>query len=199
MSPKTDPAVISMVTVLLLAAVAPGLAGAAGETSTELAIEVAQDGGDVTVTVTGNGTAVENATVTVTALNNSSYAGDGEYATDANGTVSLPAPEENVTVDVTATKGDASGSTTADLVAVEEEPEFENFGDRVSWFVHSLLGGDMEGGIGDIVSEFVKNHNPSNDNKPDHAGKDKQDKSNGGPPDHAGNDGDDEDDEDEEN
>lgn len=196
MSPKTGPAVISMVTVLLLAAVAPGLAGATGETSTELTVEVAQDGGDVTVTVTGNGTAVENATVTVTALNNTSYAGDGEYATDANGTVSLPAPEENVTVEVTATKGDASGSTTADLVAVEEEPEFENFGDRVSWFVHSLLGGD--GGIGDAVSEFVKNHNPSNDNKPEHAGKDKPEKSNG-PPEHARNHGDDEDDEDEEN
>lgn len=162
-----------------------------------LTVAVGQSSDSVMVSVTDGGYAVENATVTVSALNNGSYAGEGEYVTDANGTVALWAPEENVTVEVTATKGNATGSTTAELVAVEiEKPEeFDSFGQRVSWFVHSLLGDDgREGGIGDAVSEFVTNNNPGSDNKPDHAGKPAKSghqgnkTSGGGPPEHANND-----------
>ena len=164
-----------------------------GVDDTTLTVGVAQDGSDVTITVTDGDAAVENASVAVTALNNGSYADAGEYATGANGTVSLSAPEENVTVEVTADKGNATGSITADLVATEDdEPEFDSFGQRVSWFVHNLLGdGDSKGGIGQAVSEFVKSHNPSNDNKPDHAGKPadagntENGTSSGGPPEHA--------------
>jgi archaellum component FlaG (FlaF/FlaG flagellin family) len=201
MNSKLYHAAIPMVAILLVAAVAPGLAGATGESTAELVVGVDQSGEDVTVTITQNDTAVENATVTVAALNNGTYAGDGEYVTDANGSVALPAPEENLSVEVVAEKGNASGSTTAELVAVEdEEQEFDSFGQRVSWFVHSLLGDEGgEGGIGDAVSEFVKSNNPSNDNSPEHAGNDKQNKSSGGgPPDHAGNDKGDDSEDDEE-
>ena len=136
-----------------------------------LSVAVDQSDADVTVTVSDDGNAVVNASISVAALNNGSYAGEGEYTTDANGTVGLASPAENVTVEVTATKENASGTATAELVAVEaQEPEFENFGQRVSWFVHSLLDGDTEGGIGEMVSEFVKGNNPSNENRPDHAG-----------------------------
>ena len=210
MTSKRHQIVTAMIALLLVGAVAPGFAAA---TDGSLAVDATQNDTDVTVTVTHNDTAVENATVAVTALNNSSYAGDGTYTTDANGTVALSAPSENVTVEVTAEKDNATGSATVDLVAVEqdEEPEFENFGQRVSWFVHSLLGDeDTEGGIGQAVSDFVTSNNPSNDNKPDHAEKpdqagndkgndaDSQNKSNGGgPPDHANNDKGDDTDEDE--
>ena len=191
---------MSMIAVLLLAAVAPGFAAA---TDGSFSVGVTQDKSDVTVAVTHNDTAVENASVTVTALNNSSYAGEGTYTTDANGTVSLSAPEENVTVEVTAEKENATASTTVDLVATEdEEPEFDNFGQRVSWFVNNLLGDDgAEGGIGEAVSDFVTSNNPSNDNKPEDAGPpenagDHENESNGGgPPDHAGNDNDEDEDE----
>lgn len=181
MSPRIDSAAVVAV-VMIVAVAISGVAGAA--TTEQLSVGVAQDGADVTVSVTANDTAVENATVSVTALDNSSYADAGEYVTDANGTVSLSAPEENVTVEVSAQKGNASDSITVDLVAVEgEDPEFDSFGQRVSWFVHSLLGDDTDGGIGQAVSEFVKSNNPSNDNKPDHAGK----SDNANKPDHAGN------------
>ena len=205
MSPRIDPAAI-MAVVMLVGMAVSGVAGAATTSTEQLAVDVSQDAADVTVTVTANGTAVENASVTVDAVN-ASYAGDGTHTTDANGTVSLSSPSENLTVDVTAVKGNATASTTVGLVAVEnDEPEFGSFGQRVSWFVHSLLGDeDTEGGIGQAVSEFVQSNNPSNDNKPDHAGKpdtagtDENGTSNGGgPPEHAKKDKDsDEDDEDE--
>lgn len=192
MNPRIDPAAIVAVTMLVAVAVS-GVAGAAISTDEQLLVGVTQDGTDVTVDVTANDTAVENASVTVEAVN-ATYAGEGAYVTDVNGTVSLPSPSENVTVEVTAEKANATGSTTVDLVAVEDdEPEFGSFGQRVSWFVHSLLGDeDTEGGIGQAVSEFVTSNNPSNDNKPDHAGKpddagnSENGKSNGGgPPEHA--------------
>ncbi|WP_129114256.1 hypothetical protein [Halegenticoccus tardaugens] len=47
------------------------------------------------------------------------------------------------------------------------------FGQRVSGFVAGLLGSgddDAEGGIGQSVSEFAREENPSNDERPDHAG-----------------------------
>ena len=157
----------------------------------ELSVALDQFNSDVTVTVTDGASAVENASVTVAALNNGSYAGEGAYTTDANGTVSLSAPAENVTVEVTATKDNATGSITAELVAVEEEREFDSFGQRVAWFVQNLIGGG-EGGIGDAVSDYVTSNNPGSDNKPDHAGKSDASSANksngGGPPEHAKND-----------
>lgn len=169
MSPRSDSAVLLAV-VVLLGALAPAVVGATSGSATELTIDVAQNGSDVAVAVTSNGTAVENASVTVTALDNSSYAGEGTYTTDANGTVGLSAPGHNVTVEVTATTENASGSTTADLLAVETEREFDSFGQRVSWFVHSLLGDDHSDGLGQLVSDFVRSHNHGADKRPDHAG-----------------------------
>ncbi|WP_435069176.1 DNA primase [Haloplanus sp. C73] len=102
---------VLMAVMLVASAVAP--AAVAGQTGESLSLDVAQDdAGDVTITVTDNGTAVENATVNVTS---DSYAGAGEYETDANGTVSLAAPNDSVTVTVEATYDNASTSTTTDL------------------------------------------------------------------------------------
>ena len=107
MTTKRNVFAVSLAAVLLVSVAAPALAGTSG--SEGLTVGVEQSDG-VTVTVTENGTAVENASVTVTALNNSSYAGEGTATTDANGTVTLPAPAENVTVDVVAEHGNTSAT-----------------------------------------------------------------------------------------
>ncbi|WP_157972689.1 DNA primase [Haloprofundus halophilus] len=138
-----------------------------------LSVSVSQgDDGEATVDVTENGTAVPNATVEVAENgNDSNYSGVGNYTTGENGSVSLPEPEENVSVTVTATADNESVNTTTTLTVADEEPTA--FGQRVSSFVQSVLGNeDREGGIGQIVSEFVRGNNPGQgeENRPDHAG-----------------------------
>jgi hypothetical protein len=154
---------------LVLFALGPGAATAAAQTAgnDSLDVSVSQAGNaGSTVTVTDNDTAVENASVAVDALDNVSYAGTGNYTTDVNGTVPLPAPEQNVTIEVTATAGNATVSTTAELT-VAAENETGSFGDRVSAFVESLRDGNSTN-IGPQVAEFVTENNPGN--APDHAG-----------------------------
>ncbi len=161
---------------LTLLAVGPGLAAAAdsaGNTGAgnTLAVGVSQaDDGSATVSVTQNETGVENASVAVESADNTSYAGTGNYTTDSDGTVGLPAPEQNVTVDVTATADNHTATTTADLsVAPENVTEFDTFGLEVSAYVSDLLSDENRtGGIGPAVASFVTANNPGN--APDHAG-----------------------------
>ncbi|WP_058367568.1 hypothetical protein [Haloparvum sedimenti] len=179
---------------------------AADESS--LSVGVSQTAGELaTVSVTENDTGVANASVDVALADsenetNVSYAGVGSYTTDVNGTAELPAPEENVTVDVTATAGNESASTTATLLAAagNETEEATSFGQRLQEFKLEL-GANATGQ--DIASWVVAN-NPGN--APDHAGPGAADDNpsanasangngngDGGPPDHAGaNDEDDE-------
>lgn len=146
-----------------------------------LSVDVDQaDDGTATVSVTDNSSSVENATVNVTVDDeNATYDGSGEYDTDENGTVGLPAPEGTVNLTVTAEHDNRTASTTALLVAPEEEDDEEEadkpFGQLVSSFVHDLLGNESrQGGIGSDVSAFVTANNPgvgSNETgTPDHAG-----------------------------
>ena len=124
-----------------------------------LAVGVNQaDDGAVTVSVGRLGEPVANATVEVTATDNGTYAGAGEYETDESGTVVLPAPSENVTVTVTATEGGESATTTAELSPPEPTGPF---GQVVSAFVDALKGSGFSGPLGQQVSEFVTNNNPS--------------------------------------
>ncbi|MEF8828834.1 MAG: hypothetical protein V5A49_07350, partial [Haloarcula sp.] len=161
---------------LVLLAAGPGLAAAADsagntDAGNTLAVGVAQaDDGTATVSVTQNETGVENASVVVETADNASYAGTGNYTTDSDGTVGLPAPEQNVTVDVTATADNHTATTTADLtVATENVTEFDTFGLEVSAYVSDLLGDENRtGGIGPAVASFVTANNPGN--APDHAG-----------------------------
>ncbi|EMA25806.1 hypothetical protein [Haloarcula amylolytica] len=161
---------------LALLAVGPGLAAAAdsaGNTGAgnTLAVGVSQaDAGSATVSVTQNETGVENASVAVESADNASYAGTGNYTTDSDGTVGLPAPEQNVTVDVTATADNHTATTTADLTVVPENvTEFDTFGLEVSAYVSDLLSDENRtGGIGPAVASFVTANNPGN--APDHAG-----------------------------
>lgn len=177
-------------TVLLgLSALSTG-ALAATAVAEELSVDVTQNDG-VTVAVTDNGSAVENASVTVEAVNNTTYAGTGNYTTDVNGTVGLPTPEENATVSVTAAVDDASASTTAELeaganVSDNETDRPETFGQRVALLVHGLIattdydGDDTTDGenetdddertVGQMISEFATANNPGADEGPEHAG-----------------------------
>ncbi|WP_424001467.1 hypothetical protein ACOZ4I_16475 [Haloarcula salina] len=163
---------------LIALAAGPGLvagADSAGNTAgNALAVGVTQaDDGSATVSVTANDTGVANASVAVETVDNASYAGTGDYTTDENGTVGLPAPEQNVTVEVNATADNRTAVTTADLTVAPtnatNETEFANFGLEVSAFVADLLGDENRtGGIGPAVASFVTANNPGN--APDHAG-----------------------------
>jgi hypothetical protein len=172
----------------------------------EVAVET-NDDGTATVTVTDDGTAVENTSVDVTS--DVAYDGNGSYETDATGTVGLPAPDENLTVTVTAVNGSEEATTTADLELVE------NGGDAtvdqwISAYVQQLKSEGYFGKeFGQKVSEFATGNNPGVDNRPDHAGPPERgeddaeadgeadDEDRRGPPEHANTDkgADDEDDE----
>ncbi|WP_255193158.1 hypothetical protein [Natronobeatus ordinarius] len=159
----------------------------------ELAIDVEQDD-DVSVVVFNDGTGdgIENATLEVaTVEENATYDGVGNYTTDANGTVSLPVPNETVVVALEASYENESVTTEVTLQDADgEEDESVPFGHLVSQFVEENRD-DTDGPLGQAVSNFVRENNPGNAaGPPAHAG----------PPEHAGPGGDDagEDDADEE-
>lgn len=167
------------VTLLLFAGLAP-VAAADGDFA--VAANQPAAGDETTVTVTHNGTAAENATVDVAATDGD-YSGEGNYSTDENGTVILPPPEENVTVEIAAEYEEHNGSITAELLVVGENDTAanESFGQQVSAFVHSLLNGtDEQRRIGLLIANWVVENNPGN--APEHAGPPED----AGPPSFAG-------------
>lgn len=168
MNSKRKPIAVALAAAMVLMAVAPA-AASTGAATDSLTITATQSGDGVNVTVAHNDSAVANASVAVEAVNDSTYAGAGNYTTDANGTVSLPSPERNVTVRITATKGNRSGSTTVALTVDETDTE-EAFGQRVSGLVHRVMSAnDTNGSLGEYVSEFVTANNPGADEKADNA------------------------------
>ena len=102
------------IAMVLVSMVGPGLAATNGD----LELSVTQDDSTVSVTVTDNGTAASNATVNVTVLEaleaenetaedtnetaeetSSDWPIEGSYDADANGTVTLDAPEATVRIE----------------------------------------------------------------------------------------------------
>jgi len=149
---------------LVVVAMGPGVAAAettaAGNAPLSVAVDQSDDG-SVTVSVMANETGVENASVAVDAPN-ATYGGEGNYTTDENGTVGLPAPEETVTVDVTAEADNRTANTTATLEAFEENvSENASFGQVMSSFVHQLQESE-DGPIGPLVAAFAVANNPGN-------------------------------------
>ncbi|WP_210408927.1 hypothetical protein [Halorhabdus rudnickae] len=210
---------VAVVALLVVSTAAPALAAEDG-----LAVSVTQAGNDadVTINVTDNGTAAPNASVDVSVLgvleDSDSNESDeetgtvtigGTYETDANGTVTLSAPSEDVRVSVTATVDNRTASTTT---IFESDGGDEVFGQQVQAFAHRLLA-SSDNGIGPSVSEFVTENNPGANNRPDHAGppadagpdenvtdggenETVDDENERGPPEHAGPDGNETDDDD---
>lgn len=188
------PLLAAVAVAVLGLAVAPGTVAADGD----LAVDVDQAAdGSATVAVTHDGSAATDATVSVaTTDGNDSYAGAGEYATDENGTVGLPAPAATVEVSVSASTGNHSGATTATLSADtgdESTNATDAFGQLVSQFVQDARE-NQDGGIGSAVASFVLANNPAAGVIPDHAGPPAHvtgvdaNATDGerGPPDHAG-------------
>lgn len=174
---------------VMVTSVFASVGAVAAETDGDLAVTV-DDGDDVVVGVTSNGTAVANATVDVAATDeNTSYNGTGTHTTDEAGEVALPDPVENVTLSVTATADNETATTTVTLTADADgddgnETDNEsatNFGSVVSQYVENQQNESNES-IGLSVASFVVANNPGN--APDHAG----------PPSHAGPPTDDDDD-----
>lgn len=105
--------------MLLCGSGAPAVVGAAGEETSLGATVGQQRSGAALVAVTERGSPVADATVTVTvspASDADGYGGEGTFATDANGTVLLPPPDEPVTVDVTVANGGEALTETVELV-----------------------------------------------------------------------------------
>lgn len=153
-----------------------------------LGVGVQQGAGAVTVSVSQNGSAVENATVRVAA--NDTYAGTGEYVTDSAGTVSLPVPNETVSVQITAEAGNQTGATNATLHAnAGHGPSVLPMGQRIAAFVHGLqqTGGVVKIGpaMADYVTALAPASGPPTTGPPPWAG-DVADR--GGPPGHAASD-----------
>lgn len=121
MNPKIRVVAVVFTAMITLSIVGPGLAVADSHTSTgNLAIDVVQND-EITVTVTDNGTGVANATANVTASDeNVSYAGEGTYTTDENGSFGLPTPEEAVNVTITTTVDNQTVTTNETLDAASE-------------------------------------------------------------------------------
>ena len=156
------------------------------ETSAKLApssidVRVEQQNETVTVTVTRVGHPVENATVTV--ASDGAYAETGEYATDENGTVALSAPEKSVAVTVTAADGNDEATTTVTLER-PGDPTANDFSQRLRAFLE-LLRQNVDGGLGQDVSEFVRGNNPASAD--DRRGENRSggDGTERGPPEHA--------------
>ena len=170
MTSKKRVLAVALAGVLLLSSFAAAGMVSGATANDSLTVEVQATGNDgATVTVTQNDSAVANASVTVEA-SNGTYASTGNYTTDEDGTVSLPEPEQDVTVEVTAAKGNATGSATTMLRADEDTPK--TFGQMISTFVQDMLNAGQDGGpIGQVISEFVTSNNPGADKKSDNAGK----------------------------
>jgi len=112
--------------VMVLSILTPAVVAADGE----LEVEVTQeDGADTaTVTVTEGGDPVEGANVSVeTVPPGREYNGSGDYVTDENGTVELPAPEkDDIVVDVAASYNVSTDVTREVIKSTSEEDEDEN-------------------------------------------------------------------------
>lgn len=132
----------------------------------ELAIEQAR-GQPATVTVSANGSAVENASVGVeTVDDNAAYAGANEsYATDENGTVELHPPGEIVEMNVTAAYRGAEEAVTTTLDSIEAIDGELSFGQQLQRFKIALNPGAQ---AGPEIASWVTENDPGN--APDHAG-----------------------------
>lgn len=116
---STMNSVVAVFAALVVVTAGASVAGAAtADEPLDVAVAQQSDTGTAVVTVTQNDTTVANATVTVDS--ETPYVGNGTYETNENGTVVLPAPNESVTVNVTAATDRHQTVETVDLVPVSE-------------------------------------------------------------------------------
>lgn len=211
---------------IALLAIGHGTAGLAGNDAVgndavgndaQLSIGVQDGAGQVTVSVTEDGTPAENATLAVDA----SDWDVNDTTTDEDGIATFDKPTTDVTATFEATTANASATKTVDISGSNGTgPDFTPQGQIISSTVQSLQDTPLGEPLGQILSALElmgpPDHagadgdigGPTDDAGPqDHAGPDGDagppdhagpDDDNGGPPDHAGppDDDDDEDDDD---
>ena len=158
--------------LMLIAAFAMVSVAASEEAGLDLDIEQDEDY-TVLITVTDNETAVADANVTVEPVPpGQTYNESGTHVTDANGTVMLDPPENNLLTEISVTHANETVTEQVMLEAAsEEEPGEagdppENFGQLMKAFVHEL--GQTENPRGMYIAPFAIEHNPGN--APAHAG-----------------------------
>ncbi|WP_227374770.1 hypothetical protein [Haladaptatus halobius] len=176
MNPKTLVPVLAE--TLLLSVAAPAFAGTGEEGMT---VGVSQTDG-VVVTVTSNGTAVENASVAVEALNNSTYSGAGRFTSDLrrerDGFPADPGEQHHGRSRCEERQPERFDHRDA-ARALEEETGDGPLGQRVSAFVHALISGKDVKHPDRTISDWVTQHNPGADKKSDRAGPKDSAKKNG--------------------
>jgi hypothetical protein len=164
-------------------------------------ISVSEDESSYTLEVTHNGSVVNDSTVNVTPTDpNATYAG-ADGVTDENGAVTFDLPANETAVNITVTFENHTESDTFELSGAADSDEEESttdepFGQRLTAWLHNLLG-SSDGTIdGQTVSDWVTANNPGSEHRADNAnpgGNDNgtpenasDESSNGnGPPDHA--------------
>ena len=109
---------LTIAVVVALVGMAAFPMAATAVTDRSIVVEQEPETGEAIVTVADDGTAVENATVTVSS--DAAYAGNGTYDTDENGTVVLPEPNGTVSVEVNTSAENVTASTRAELVPRED-------------------------------------------------------------------------------
>jgi hypothetical protein len=120
MSPNRRRTVAIVAALMLVTAVAvPAVAGA--ETSLSVAVDQDHETGEALVNVTDNGSAIENATVRVSAGENVSYeALNNTYETGENGSVALPNPNETIDVSITVEYDNMTETVNTTLVPLSD-------------------------------------------------------------------------------
>ena len=116
MSSQRSTLAVAIAAMVVLSVVAlPAVAAA--ETSLSVSVDQDRETGEAIVSVTQNGTAVQNASV---AVNSSTNYSAPTATTDANGTVVLPAPNETVSVDFVVETNDSTTTETVTLAPLEK-------------------------------------------------------------------------------
>lgn len=159
-------------------------------TVTEAGLEVSAwqaSDGHLAIEVTHNDEPAD-ADVTVTPVDGT-YSHEGTY-TATNGTLDLPGPAENVTVDVTAAYDNETASTVVDLETATEAAPNNEFARSLGTYIQFLKTQATDGPIGQKIAAFAQANNPSNDRAngpPAHVSDGDENSSVGepGPPDHA--------------
>jgi uncharacterized membrane protein YgcG len=189
---------MAMAAVMVFAVATPAVATEPAE------IEYSAGNTSFTVTVTHNGTPVNDTQVNVTPTGpaNVSYAGDSGL-TDANGTVTFDLPENETEVRISTTYNGTESSITRTLKANgTTESTWDGQGPFGQWVSNLLrgLGVDSGSSLGQQPSDLVVKNNPGSEHRsdkanpggigpPDHAVTNSADKgsNSNGPPDHAVN------------
>lgn len=176
---------MAMAAMMVLSVATPVVASESAD------IEFSAGNTSFTVTVTHNGTPVNDTRVNVTPKDptNVSYTGDTGL-TDQNGTVTFDLPANETEVNISTTVNGTTTTVMATLSAAKESGDqlvwdgSGPFGQWLSGILRNLVPADSGPMLGQLVSEIVTANNPGSEHRSDKANPGGNAT---GPPEHAGN------------